>query len=680
MLGLTTIDISTVFFSDINASAQPGSAFDTAVTVTLDHRAVFDDFGFSTAFDDWTLTSLTSTGLVQTRPGGYSMTISGSGVGPVSSLDDLRVAIDNGLATGTLNTMVLARNGAEFFRVNLSTTGYSLISGNQSITLSGGLVNSFAQLNNLTELVGLADLDMLYDMSDAERTQVFSDFAAYGLTGLTLQDAGRTVFNLAVSTSALTLSIGGYQLAITGDFPTDMGAVLSLAFDAHRAFLEGGIDQAETLLAGLNMTSVSFSNPAGLLLLSMSGQIEANAESITRIDGVEITGDIVSDLTSNGTFLWAEDWGQGLGHAVMGTLGGDELFSQSGNDLLYGFDGADYMSGGAGDDSLYGGVGDDSLFGGLGNDLIGGGLGDDWIADSGGGRNRIWGGLGNDSIYGGADSDEIYGGDGRNQLYGNDGNDTLTAGAGSDTLAGGAGNDALYGGAGANTLYLGIGNDLAGGGAGNDLIYGGAGSNQIWGGLDNDTVQGGTGDDAIYGGPGVNQLYGNAGNDVITAGGSGDLLAGGVGNDILYGGAGNDTLYLGSGNDLAGAGAGNDLIYAGAGNNQIWAGVGNDTIIAGLGRDIIDGGAGADQFVFGSTSSLGIGSNRDVIIGFATGDRINLAALHLSFIGSEAFGHVAGQLRSIAGFVIGDLDGDGVTDFSIEIAGGATLGSGDFIL
>jgi Ca2+-binding RTX toxin-like protein len=677
---LANLNVSTLFFTDINASAQPGSAFETAVDVTLDHQAVFDDFGFaSAAGDGWTLTSLTATGLVQTRPGGYSMTISGSGLGPVSSLADLRTAIDNGLATGTLNSMVLARNGAEFFRVSLSVGGYSLISGNQLIRLSGGLVTSFEQLNNVVNLASFADLDTLYTLSDAERAQVFADFSAYGLTGLTLQDAGRTVFGLAVSGTALTLSIGGYQLAITGDFPTDMGMVLNLAFDAHRAFLEGGIDRAETMLAALNMTAVSFTNPSGALLLSMSGLIDANVETITHIDGVEITGAILSDMTGNGTFLWADDWGPSQGHALMGTRGGDNLIGASGNDLLHGFDGADYLQGADGDDSLYGGAGADDIDAGIGNDLIGGGAGDDWIVDYSG-RNRIWGGIGNDSIYGGSDADEIYGGDGRNKLYGNDGNDTLTAGTGSDTLAGGAGNDALYGGSGANTLYLGSGNDLAGGGAGNDLIYGGAGGNQIWGGLGNDTVQGGTGEDSIYGDLGVNQLYGNAGNDVITAGGSGDLLAGGVGNDILYGGAGNDTLYLGSGNDLAGAGAGNDLIYAGAGNNQIWAGVGNDTIVAGLGRDIIDGGAGADQFVFSTVSNLGIGSGRDVILGFATGDSINLSALHLSFIGGNAFGHVARQLRSVSGFVVGDLDGNGVADFSIEIVGGIALGSGDFIL
>lgn len=433
---MTNLNINTAFFTDINASAQPGSAFETAVAVTLDYQAVLDDFRFATnaghdwtlatlIADGWTLTSLTATGLTQTRPGGYSMTISGSGLGPVSSLANLRAAIEDGLATGTLNSLVFARNGAEFLRVSLSAGGYSLISGNQSITLSGGLVNSFEQLNTLVDLASFADLDTLYTLSDAERAQVFADFAAYGLTGLTLQDAGRTIFGLAVSDAALTLSIGGYQLAITGDFPTDMGMVLSLAFDAHRAFLEGGIDRAETALAALNMTAVSFTNPAGALLLSMSGVIDANAETITRIDGVEITGDIWSDLTSNGTFLWADDWGPSQGHALLGTLGGDDLIGASGNDLLHGFDGADYLLGADGDDSLYGGAGADDIDAGAGNDLIGGGAGDDWIVDDGG-RNRIWGGIGNDSIYGGAGADEIYGGDGRNQLYGNDGNDTLT--------------------------------------------------------------------------------------------------------------------------------------------------------------------------------------------------------------------------------------------------------------
>ena len=55
-----------------------------------------------------------------------------------------------------------------------------------------------------------------------------------------------------------------------------------------------------------------------------------------------------------------------------------------------------------------------------------------------------------------------------------------------------------------------------------------------------------------------------------------------------------------------------------------------------------------------------------------------------AFIGSAAFGNIAGQLRAetIFGntYIQGDVDGDGVADFMIKLYGDVTLGSGDFLL
>jgi len=54
------------------------------------------------------------------------------------------------------------------------------------------------------------------------------------------------------------------------------------------------------------------------------------------------------------------------------------------------------------------------------------------------------------------------------------------------------------------------------------------------------------------------------------------------------------------------------------------------------------------------------------------------------FIGGSAFGRHAGELRAtVAGGVTtvsGDVDGDGMADFSIALAGPPTLQAGDFVL
>ena len=54
-----------------------------------------------------------------------------------------------------------------------------------------------------------------------------------------------------------------------------------------------------------------------------------------------------------------------------------------------------------------------------------------------------------------------------------------------------------------------------------------------------------------------------------------------------------------------------------------------------------------------------------------------------TFIGTDGFNHVAGELRySQAGTVttvMGDVDGDGVEDFAIDLTGALNLSSEDFV-
>jgi Ca2+-binding RTX toxin-like protein len=364
------------------------------------------------------------------------------------------------------------------------------------------------------------------------------------------------------------------------------------------------------------------------------------------------------------------------GHDNDTVLGGD------GNDTLFGGTGDDLMGGGAGNDQVFGENGNDAIYGGTGSDLMGGGAGNDQLFGIIG-TNTIYGGLGNDTVQGGEDGDQVFGGGGgTNQLFGNAGNDSIYAGSGGDFMGGGADNDLIVGGDGRDTIYGGLGDDRIGSAANNDVIYGVAGSNRMFGGFGNDTINGGTGNDLIFGeGSSGNTLLGAEGSDTVYAGSGNDFLAGGAGNDVVYGGGGANTIYLGLGTDFTGGGAGNDAIFAGAGNNRIYGGLGNDTIYAGVGRDLITGGPGTDVFVFASAGQAGLGAARDVITDFTSGvDRIDLSALGLTFIGGAAFSGTAGELRYVPGFVIGDVNGDGINDFAIELTGGPALTAGDFIL
>jgi len=148
---------------------------------------------------------------------------------------------------------------------------------------------------------------------------------------------------------------------------------------------------------------------------------------------------------------------------------------------------------------------------------------------------------------------------------------------------------------------------------------------------------------------------------------SGDTVVGGRGNDTLTGRGGHDTLVGGAGNDfLSGAG----------------------------GHDVLAGGTGADSFnLAGDYPTAG---GYDTILDFSRldGDKVRLHSIDANtntttndvfkFIGVEGFHKVAGELRYSLengnAIVQGDVNGDGVADFSVKLVGVGTLSASDFVL
>jgi Ca2+-binding RTX toxin-like protein len=153
-------------------------------------------------------------------------------------------------------------------------------------------------------------------------------------------------------------------------------------------------------------------------------------------------------------------------------------------------------------------------------------------------------------------------------------------------------------------------------------------------------------------------------------------------------------------NRLDGAG-GNDTLIGGAGNDTLLGGAGVDRLTGGAGRDILSGGSGRDIFDFNNRLESKTGStNRDVIKDFLhLTDDIDLSGIDainggsndaFRFIGTRGFSGAAGELRyfrsNVSGtindktIVEGDVTGDRVADFQIELTGLHTLTATDFIL
>ncbi len=275
-----------------------------------------------------------------------------------------------------------------------------------------------------------------------------------------------------------------------------------------------------------------------------------------------------------------------------------------------------------------------------------------------------------------------------NVVYGLDGDDIIVSSQASPSLFGGDGNDFL--GTSSNAPY---------------------GSSNIYGGNGNDSMHGGNLRDHLFGGKGVDLLVGgefsypdaDLGVIIAYAGepSDNDLIYGAGGPDGLYGFDGNDVLSAGNGSDnglirpASHAGSASDRyavaagLFGGDGDDRLLGGDGGDLMDGGAGRDLLFGGNGRDIFDFNSATESLKGA-RDIIRDFAGNDTIDLTGIDADsvtvgdqafiFITNDSFHGIAGELRFGKGKLQGDVDGNGVTDFVVKLAGIDKIGSGDLVL
>ncbi len=258
---------------------------------------------------------------------------------------------------------------------------------------------------------------------------------------------------------------------------------------------------------------------------------------------------------------------------------------------------------------------------------------------------------------------------------------TQTAVSSGETIRGSSANDVITGSAGNDRLFGLEGTNLLIGNAGNDSLFGGTGVN---------TLVGGIGDDSYYVSSTATTITENPGEgtDSVSAFVSFTLPAN-VESLSLYGqeltGTSNNV-----GGSLFGDGAFATTLNGGTGADYIVGGAGADMIAGGGGIDLMFGNGGADHFIFRAVGDAPVGVNKTTIGDFTPADdRLDLSAIKtngghdLTFIGSAAFSGAAGQVHqtSSGGVTIieGDVNGDSVADFQIQLNGAPSLQSSNFI-
>lgn len=171
-------------------------------------------------------------------------------------------------------------------------------------------------------------------------------------------------------------------------------------------------------------------------------------------------------------------------------------------------------------------------------------------------------------------------------------------------------------------------------------------------------------------------------------------IVGSANDDIMVGTDAADIIYGQLGDDDIDGGSGDDTIFGGAGKDNIVGGAGNDIINGGSDADDLTGGTGADIFRYYLASESTVAA-ADKIKDFkaSEGDKIDLSLIDSStvvggnnaFVMSSSFTMIAGQLvisttSSGVYWVKGDVNGDGIVDFQIEVRSSSALIASDFML
>lgn len=378
------------------------------------------------------------------------------------------------------------------------------------------------------------------------------------------------------------------------------------------------------------------------------------------------------------------------------------LDGDAGDDTLNGGTGNDFLSGNAGDDLLSGGMGADSMNGGLGNDVYVVDNADDMTTEANALKTEI------DTVQSSVSR----------KLTPNFENLQLTGTAAINGI-GNALNNHITGNSSANVLDGLRGADVMDGADGSDKYV-----------VDNrgDVVAETNADPAIGGIDTVlasisHKLGANIENLTITTSGAvnasgnrlNNVIRAGAGNNVLDGGVGIDKVsyfYATSGvavdlsitSEQATGGSGTDTLrnfenIAGSNFNDTLTGSAGANLLDGNGgKDYLTGGHGPDVFFFDTVSDTGITNpSRDLIRDFkrAEGDKIDLSAIDadtasassneaFSFIGSAAFNPVdaTGQIRfeGSTHVLYGSTDADSDAEFSVQLAGVASLMLNDFVL
>jgi len=573
--------------------------------------------------------------------------------------------------------------------------------GNDSVSLGRGfdVADGGADIDTLTLSMATATSDITstdigsgwnqYADADGTQSLQFRNFEIYKLTGGSGNDS---LYGGGSGSWTGTVSLGDVLSGGAGnDYLAGYGSKGGTTAAYYDTISGGaGVDTYYGNFDGINKTlSLTFdATGAGNLI---------NAFSPTTKYAV-LTG--IENVT-----LYTGQGGDAINLTAM--AGNHTLYTREGNDTIAVGRGHHYVDGGGGTDTAV------INFSSSTTALSGLAQYGNWTLSDKAGLNTIT--VANMEVF------DITGGSGNDRImaYGSD--DTLNGGAGNDILYGGAGNDILYGNAGNDVFrydYYGQGLDTIMDAAGGDIIKFDRSPENAWSAIttgdgtftsyqeievDNTKGDGYTylyfGTNGTAGADITMKLYGSYDNSAFQISNTGHDLKVILGSTVTPT-PGDDVFTGTSGNDTLDGGTGNDKLYGKDGDDTLLGGTGNDLLVGGTGHDTLTGGDGVDTFDYNAIAESMPGAvYSDYITDFTPGtDKIDLSTIDanpvvagnnaFTFIGTAEFGGNAGELRwvnstvpEVADVLQMDVNGDGVADMEIQLAGSTTgITAASFVL
>ncbi|MGI3210083.1 VWD domain-containing protein [Roseovarius tibetensis] len=186
-----------------------------------------------------TLIQFSGQSLDTTLPQPYTVSLTGSGFTPVSSLGAFETAIMDGTAAGDVQSIRVAYGGTEILSLDVDRNSYLLTSGDQSIERGGTFPSSlqeFGTLINISE-----SFDNLFLLTQEEIEALLQPLLQYELTDLVLRDAGAELLSMSVDSAAGTLTAEADGYTLTAAFPTMPLAGMPGLFDPTAPIIGFGV-------------------------------------------------------------------------------------------------------------------------------------------------------------------------------------------------------------------------------------------------------------------------------------------------------------------------------------------------------------------------------------------------------------------------------------------------------